>query len=143
MKYKLLIVDDEEEVREFISERYKLMGMEIYLAQNGKEAIEILSKEKINIVISDILMPVMNGIELMKVIRNEYSMVKAIMITGHVDLQNALNCYRYGAFNIIFKPFNNFDELDESIEEIKLHLSRWQNKLSALVKMKPKAVSKV
>ncbi|MBN2280049.1 MAG: response regulator [Candidatus Marinimicrobia bacterium] len=139
MAYKLLIVDDEKEIRDSLAIRYKLKGFETLKAENGKEALRILSEEKINIVLSDIIMPVMDGVKLIREIRNEYPMVKVIMMTGYVTLENALACYRYGAHDVIFKPLADLKELDNSILEIKDFLLRWQNKLSTLVNMKPKS----
>jgi len=136
MNYKLLIVDDEKEIRDSLARRYKLNGYKIFTAENGKAALDILYKEKINIVISDIIMPIMNGVDLMKEIRTEFPMIKVIMITGYVTLENALACYRYGAYNVVFKPFEDLRELDDTLEEIKKYLFRWDSKLSTLVKMK-------
>lgn len=139
MSFKLLIVDDEKEIRDSLALRYQLKGYETFIAKNGVEALNILSEKKINIVISDIMMPVMNGVKLMREIRYEYPMIKVVMITGYVTLENALACYRYGAHNVVFKPLQDLSELDNSIEEIKNYLIRWQKKLSTLVDMKPKS----
>ncbi len=138
MTFTLLIVDDEKEIRDSLARRYKLKGMKTLTAENGLKALEILSEKKIDIVISDVIMPVMNGVELMKTIKLDYPMVKVIMITGYVTLDNALACYRYGAHNVVFKPFNDLSELDNSIEELKNYLLKWTNKLAMLVEMKPK-----
>jgi len=139
MSYKLLIVDDEKEIRDSLAIRYRLKGYEIETAENGKDALKILNHTKINVVISDIMMPEMNGVELMKEIRSEFPMIKVIIITGYVTLDNALACYRYGAHDVIFKPFENLKELDDALLEIKEYLTRWQNKLATLVNMKPKS----
>ncbi|MFP4548891.1 MAG: response regulator [Fidelibacterota bacterium] len=139
MSFKILIVDDEKEIRDSLALRYELQGYETLTAKNGKDALKTLSEKKINIVISDIMMPVMNGVQLMKVIRQEFPMIKVVMITGYVTLDNALACYRYGAYNVVFKPFEDLKELDENIKELKEYLERWQKKLSTLVNMKPKS----
>lgn len=139
MSFKILIVDDEKEIRDSLALRYELQGYETIAAKNGKEALKILSERKIHIVISDIMMPVMNGVQLMKVIRQEFPMIKVVMITGYVTLDNALACYRYGAHNVVFKPFEDLKELDENIMELKQYLERWEKKLSTLVNMKPKS----
>ena len=142
MSLKLLIVDDEKEIRDSLARRYKLKGYNTLTAEDGLEALKILSEEKINILISDIMMPRMNGVQLMKAIRQEYPMLKVVMITGYVTLDNALACYRYGAYNVVFKPFEDLKELDDDIEELKRYLARWQNKLSTLVGMKSKTGTK-
>ncbi len=142
MGLKLLVVDDEKEIRDSLALRYKMKGYETRVAENGEKALDILSEESINIMISDIKMPVMNGVKLMRQVRTEYPMVKVVMITGYVTLDNALACYRYGAHDVVFKPFEDLNELDESIEEIKIILTRWQKKLSTLVSMKRKSGDK-
>jgi len=131
-KPRILIVDDEEEIRDMLSRHYRFLGYEILTASNGQEALEILSKERIEIVISDIMMPVMNGVELLSKIRIDYPMIHVIIITGYVTMDNLLAVLRYGADTCIFKPITDFTEMDDSVDLAIKHLKKWQEKLLEL-----------
>ncbi|MBU2511852.1 response regulator [bacterium] len=139
MTARLLIVDDELDIREMLSRHYRFKGFEVDLAGNGREALEILSKKRIEIVISDIMMPQMDGVELLKEIRIHYPMVRIIMITGYVTLDNALACMGNGAETLVFKPLMELKELDDAVLRALEGLKAWQKKLQDLQRMKPSA----
>ena len=136
MKKNLLIVDDESSIRDSLARRYKLKGYSIETAGNGIEALKKMEKISFQVVISDIVMPEMDGVDLLRKIQSEYPMTKVIMITGYVTLENALACLRRGAFNLIFKPLTELNELDESVEDAIEFLHKWEEKLSKLIGMK-------
>jgi len=135
MKVDILIVDDEKSIRDALARRYSFKGWSVDTAENGEEALKKMEETSYKILISDIVMPVMNGVELLKVIRKEYPSTKAIMITGHVTLSHAVNCMRYGAFDMVFKPID-LTTLDASVKEVLSFLEKWENRLSNLVGMK-------
>ena len=135
MKVDILIVDDEKAIRESLARRYSFKGWSVDTAENGEDALNKMKETSYKIIISDIVMPVMNGVELLKVIRSDYPSTKAIMITGHVTLSHAVNCMRYGAFDMVFKPID-LTVLDDSVKEVLGFLDKWENRLSNLVGMK-------
>ncbi len=136
MKAKLLIVDDESEIRDLLSRHFRLLGYEISTAENGKVALEILEQDPFDIVISDIMMPVMSGVELLREIRKEYPMIRVIMITGYVTLENALACMRNKADTCVFKPLNDLKELEDAVELAYSSLAVWHRKLKELQSLK-------
>lgn len=135
-KAKILIVDDEEEIRNSLSRHFEFDGYEIETASNGVKALEILEKKRVEVVITDIMMPEMNGVELLKQIRNDYPMTHAIVITGYVTMENLLAALRYGADTCIFKPLEDMAELDDSVKKAVEDLKKWQQKLKELKGMK-------
>ncbi len=137
MAVRLLVVDDETDIREMLSRHYRFKGFEVDLAENGREALEILSGKRIEIVISDIKMPVMDGVDLLREIRIHYPMVRIIMITGYVTLDNALACMGRGAETLVFKPLLELKELDDAVFRALEGLKAWQKKLQDLQQMKP------
>lgn len=139
MKGRLLIVDDEAEIRELLSRHFRMVDYDVLLAANGKEALEIMANQRIDVVISDIMMPVMNGVALLKEVRQQYPMVRVIMITGYVTLEHALASMRQHAETCIFKPLNDLTELEEAVENSMTALGRWNRKLRELQGMKPAA----
>ena len=137
MKKQLLIVDDESEIRDMLSRHFRFAGYDVESAAHGREALEILSRIPIKVVISDIRMPEMDGISMLEAIRQHYPMIRAIMITGYVTLENALACMRNQADTVIFKPLNDLTELDAAVVKAFAELKHWESKLLALRGMKP------
>lgn len=133
----LLIVDDEEEIREALSRHFRFLGYEVMTASNGVEALEILAHESVAIIISDIMMPVMDGVELLRVVRKEYPMVRLIIITGYVTQENVLACMRHDADTCIFKPWADMSELEEAVRAAFERINLWKRKLRILLDMKP------
>lgn len=136
MYNRLLIVDDEQGIRESLVDFFTLQGYYAISAENGISALKKMSSQKIDLIVSDIVMPVMNGVELLKQVKIEYPMVQVIMITGYVTLDNALACLRRGAEACVFKPFENMKELLQAVNTAKMKLENWDNKLKMLLAMK-------
>jgi CheY-like chemotaxis protein len=80
-------------------------------------------------------MPELDGIELLRKIRDEYPMTRVIMMTGYVTLENGLSCLRQGADTCIFKPINDLKEMDDAINAALSYLEHWEKKLLYLRKM--------
>ncbi len=112
---KILVVDDEENIRMLISEHLKSNGYNCSIAANGKEALEKLERDNFELVLSDIKMPVMDGIELIKKIMSEYKDIVVIMVTSVFDTSSAIEAMRIGAYDYITKPFY-LDNLLLSVE---------------------------
>jgi two-component system response regulator PilR (NtrC family) len=132
MSANLLIVDDEDEIRSSLSRRYRLKGFSADTADSAESALAILENKPFKVVISDIMMPGLGGIELLRKIREEYPMTRVIMITGYVTLENGLACLRHGADTCVFKPFSDLKELDSAIDNALQYLKHWEDKLMQL-----------
>jgi len=133
---RLLVVDDSKEICQLIVNHYKLQGYLIEMASCAADAWKILVKDHFDIVISDIIMPGMKGTELLQKIKRHYPMIHVIMITGYVSLEHLLSCMRGGADTCIFKPLDNFSELDSAIDEALASKHRWEDKIVALKGLK-------
>lgn len=136
-KYQILIVDDEKNIRDMLSTHFQLLGYKTFTAENGQQALEIMSGNKCDMLISDISMPVMGGEQLLREVRKDYPMTHCIMMTGYVRMENILSCMRHGAETCIFKPFSDFNEMDEAVKSAAAHLEHWEAKLGMILKMKP------
>lgn len=101
---KILIVDDEKNIREGLKDAVEMEGYLGKEASNGLEALDILKKEKIDAILSDLRMPSMDGHELMSQVVNLYPHIPFIIITGHGDIQDAVKSMQKGAFDFITKP---------------------------------------
>jgi len=109
--YSILIVDDEENVSRLLNKIFTKEGYITHIANNGKEALKVIDSNEIDIVISDIKMPGMTGIELLKNIRSIDPAIQVIMITAFATLETAIDALRMGAKDYITKPFNIDDVL--------------------------------
>ena len=104
-KAKILAVDDEEIVLKSCRKILEGGGHEVFTALSGQEALDLLKKEPIDIVITDIKMPVMDGMEVLERVKKEYPDVLVIIITGYSTVQSAVQAMKLGAFDYIPKPF--------------------------------------
>ncbi len=107
MNKTILLADDEEDIRDVLSIYLSDMGYSVITAEDGRQALEIFQKEKPAIVLSDIKMPALNGIELLKQIKKINPETEVIMITGHGDLDLAIESLKLEACDFITKPIND------------------------------------
>lgn len=112
----ILIVDDEEDIRDVLEIALEDIGYTVFLAENGETAFAIFKAKKPDIVITDIKMPVMDGIELLRRIKRENSTTEVLMITGHGDMHLTICSLKYDAMDFITKPVN-VDILEIAIEK--------------------------
>lgn len=109
-KAKILVVDDEEKI---CRNTQKILAKEDYdvsYALSADEALEKMAKESYSLLISDIVMPGMNGLEFLKLVKNQWPLTKVIMFTAYASIDTAMKAVRLGALDYIPKPFTP-DEL--------------------------------
>jgi two-component system response regulator PilR (NtrC family) len=107
---KILVVDDERSMRELLAIVLKREGHDVLLADNGRSAVELLEKEQIELLISDIRMPDMSGVEVLGAAQRLNPDIIGIMITAYASTDTAVEALRLGAYDYVSKPFN-VDEL--------------------------------
>ena len=112
---RVLIVDDEVDFVEMLSLRLEEAGEKVVPAYNGRECLEILKKLDIDVVILDIKMPGMDGIQTLKEIKKGFPLVEVIMLTGHGTTETAVEGMKLGAFDYLLKP-TDFQDLLEKLE---------------------------
>ena len=103
---KLLVADDDRLSLESLAELLALNGFEVYKAQSGEQAWELFLNQKPDLVITDILMPGLDGIGLLKLIRDRDNIIPVIMITGFGEVETTINALRLGASDFLLKPIN-------------------------------------
>jgi DNA-binding response OmpR family regulator len=114
---KILIVEDDTMTRKAIEHRVINDGYEVALAADGKEAIDILRKEKIDLLVTDLHMPHVTGLELIKIVRNELKNKMPIIMLTRVGLEETVyKAFELGADDYMTKPFNP-DELSLRIKK--------------------------
>ncbi len=113
---KILIVDDETVVRNGISRALKKKGLDVTQAENAQQALALLEAHPVDLVLADIKMPDLDGIELLKRIRANYPDTQVIMITGYPTIDSAVYCTKLGALDYLVKPFR-LDDLDSALNK--------------------------
>ena len=103
---KILIIDDERSIRNSLKEILADEGYEVDVAENGLQGIEMVDKEKYNIIFCDIKMPEMDGIEVLDKLIQMGVDSAVVMISGHGDIDTAVECIKKGAFDFIRKPLD-------------------------------------
>ena len=136
-KASLLVVDDEVEIQQMLSRHFRFLGYDVETASNGREALELLAKKRTEVIISDIKMPQLDGIELLKIVKEQHPMSHVIIITGYVTLDNLLAVFRRGADTCIFKPWHDMSELESAVAHAFETIKIWKHKLRQLYEMKP------
>ncbi|MBW1722273.1 MAG: response regulator [Deltaproteobacteria bacterium] len=118
MEEKILLVDDEEGIRKVLGISLRDRGYEVFTAGNGEEALRVFRRENPAIVLTDIKMPGMDGIEVLRQIKAESPETEVIMITGHGDMDLAIQSIKNDAADFITKPIND-DALDIALGRAK------------------------
>ncbi len=121
MKTRILVVDDERAIRDLLSEALREAGYEVFSAAGGKEASAIVREENVQIAICDIKMPEMDGLELLRHIRDVSPETVVILITAYASVDTAVNALRSGAFDYILKPLI-FEDIIAKISRIDEYL---------------------
>ena len=102
---KVLVIDDEDIVRTSCSRTLAPAGFEVRLARNGVEGLKILEEGPFDLVLTDLKMPDMDGIEVLRKIKEGWPAVEVIIITGYQTVDTAVKSIKLGAFDYIEKPF--------------------------------------
>jgi len=114
---KILVVDDDLSLRTILNETLSTAGFNVEIAKDGKTALEILSEKQFDLVISDLMMPGMTGIEFMIAAKNIYEKLGFLIITAYGTVETAVEALHKGAFDFVTKPF--------SISQIESRVNRY------------------
>jgi len=125
---KILIVDDEKDFVEMFSLRLTRQGEKVSTAYSGQEALDLLEKTPIDVVILDIRMPGMDGIETLKKIKAAHPLVEVIMLTGHGSTETAVEGLKEGAFDYLMKPAD-FEDISKKLANAWKHKDEQEERI--------------
>ena len=108
----ILIVDDEQSYRQLLTLVFESDGHSIRTAANGREAVELVREEAPDVIVSDVRMPDMDGIEMLRAVRETYADLGVVFMTAHASVESAREAFKLGADDFVTKPFD--------VEELKL-----------------------
>ena len=116
--FRILIVDDNTELREILEEYLRGEGGQIDGASNGKEALSKQSQTPYDLIVTDLNMPEVSGMEMIRKIKQENDVTEFIIITGYASLDSAVEAVKMGAFDYIVKPFR-MEELKVVVKNVR------------------------
>ena len=123
---KILVVDDEVQTLEMLQMLLEMYGFEVFLAENGQEALRVYAQEKPAIVLTDIKMPIMDGMEVLSKIKEMNPMAEVIVITGHGDMDLAIKALNLDATDFINKPVQR-KVLDQALKRAEERIQMAKN----------------
>ena len=112
----ILLIEDELEVRESYVDMFGFLDLEVDTAENGKHGLEKLEAKHYDIIVTDLNMPEIDGLETMRRVKKKDSDIEVIVITGFATIENAVGAMKQGAFDYITKPV--------SLEHVKIVMNK-------------------
>ncbi|MCL7488720.1 MAG: response regulator [Desulfobulbaceae bacterium] len=126
--FNVLIVDDEQEFREVTVKRLNKRDLHCEGAESGEKALERISKGDIDVVLLDVKMPGMGGIETLREIKCRMPLIEVVMLTGHASVESGIDGMKMGAFDYLMKPME-LDPLLEKLQEAYAKKKNQQDKI--------------
>jgi DNA-binding NtrC family response regulator len=134
VKKTLLLIDDEPNIIEIVFAMLERPDLQLRLAHNGEEALDILRRYPVDAILSDIRMPRMNGVRLVQEVRKLGLVTPVLLMSGYADYSELLTALRAGVIDIVEKPFS-LDQLVKSVDhvlELGSNMRRIQNELKVI-----------
>jgi two-component system, OmpR family, response regulator len=128
--FKVLVVDDELDFLETIVKRLQRRKVDVIGVDSGKAALELLEQQHFDVVILDVRMPGMDGIETLKEMKKKRPLMEVIMLTGHASIESGMLGMQLGAFDYVMKPASISDLLEkihQAYERKQLHEKRFRD----------------
>lgn len=131
---KVLLVDDEVEFLETLTKRLEKRSVNVLSARCGEEALGLLGREPVDVVVLDVRMPGMDGIETLRRIKEGHPMIEVIMLTGHASVEVAIQGMEIGAFDYLMKPMD-IDDLLYKVKDAHKKKLLQEKKINLMEKM--------
>jgi len=109
-EFRVLIVDDEEDFVVTLEKRLRKRNLEVGTALDGAQALKLIKERDFDVVVLDVKMPGMDGLEVLRQVKQMKPLIEVIMLTGHASIESGIEGMKLGAFDYLMKPIN-IDEL--------------------------------
>ena len=114
--FNVLIVDDEDDFRETLVKRLQKRRLNVFGAESGQTALDLMKAHLFDVVILDVKMPGMNGLDTLREMKKKNPLMEVILLTGHASMESGVEGMHLGAFDYVMKPVN-IDDLMEMIRQ--------------------------
>ncbi len=128
---QILVVDDDPVSLDLISHQLEQRGYSVTKAQSARDALEIVNNEEVLIVMTDVEMPEMDGLQLLQEIKRARGIVQVIMVTATEDLEHILIALQNGADDFLLKPLDA-ERMEEALAVARARIARWQDTMRSL-----------
>ena len=132
MKYRVLVADDDIGIRTVIAEVLGDDGFDVTTAENGDEAWQKFDKESYEIVLTDIRMPLLDGLQLLQRIRTKTPMTRVLILTSFASVASSVQALKDGAFDYLIKPFESLDAVSSAVRRAVEHIESVREREAAL-----------
>jgi len=132
--FNVLLVDDEVEFLETLTKRMQKRNVNVTTAGNGEAALDLLDRDPVDVVVLDVKMPGMDGIETLRQMKKRHPLVEVIMLTGHANVEVAIQGMELGAFDYLMKPMD-IDELLYKLEDAQKKKAIQEKKIRSMKRM--------
>src|SRR5688500_8116024 len=105
-KRTILIADDEANMRKVLAAMLRSEGYEVHTVSDGGEALDLLARIRVDVLLTDLRMPKVDGMQLLERVLKEYEGIPVVMLTAHGSVDTAVNAMKLGAFDYLSKPFD-------------------------------------
>lgn len=129
---RVLIVDDSEDITRLLSAYFKRCGYDAYHTNDPQQVVDMIQTHNIEVVLLDIEMPYVSGLELLKRLRSTSAPIGIIMVSGYVTLANRIAAFRWGADFIFPKPIVDLTHLQTLVEHCLFRIDDWQRVIKVL-----------
>jgi two-component system, cell cycle response regulator len=133
MKYQVLVADDDISIRTLIAEVLGDDGFDVTTAADGEEAWQKFEKARHEIVLTDIRMPLLDGLELLQRIRIKSPMTRVLILTSFASVASSIQALKDGAFDYLIKPFESLDAVSSTVQRAVEHIEAAREREAALV----------
>ena len=127
MVYKILIVDDEPQVINVLQSYLRLRGFEVIGCVDPETALQKMLEDRFHVALLDINLPRMNGIQLLKRVKDTSPTTQVMMMTAYSTIETALECLEAGASDYFIKPFHDLNEVASVVQSACERVGRWEN----------------
>jgi len=107
MADRVLVVDDEQSLRKVLAATLSREGYQVEVAEDGEEALIVLERDGADVIVTDLVMPKMDGLSLLRRVVQKHPDVPVIVVTAHGKIDSAVEAMKAGAFDFVTKPFEN------------------------------------
>jgi len=114
-RYDILLVDDEQDFRDIMTKKLSKRDLNCDSAQDGATALEMIKAKNYDVILLDVKMPGMDGIETLREIKKSVPLTEVVMLTGHASVESGINGIKFGAFDYLMKPID-MDPLMEKLD---------------------------
>jgi DNA-binding NtrC family response regulator len=133
---QILVVDDDATVRLLLEAHFRAKGFACLVATDGAAALAILDHALFQVLITDLEMHGMGGIDLLRALRSRKLITRCVVVTGYATVSNLTTCIREGAVALVPKPLDDWAALDRAVDDAFEQMQRWSDQMGSIVRLR-------